>query len=376
MNIPKCPICKGSMVKNGKTKAGKQRWKCRVCNLTKTNAIDTRAKRLKSFLDWLLSRKRQIDMPGKGRSFRGHTSQFWNIWALPPLIDEIHKVIYVDGIHLGRDAVVLIACSDKYVLGWYLARCEHTQAWVNFLRRIAPPDMVISDGGQGFISAVKQAWPDTQIQRCTFHAYSQLRRYTTSHPRLIPGRELLHIAQNLLHVTTQDEALTWLRSYFGWCDKWNGFLEERSFIDGKYIYTHERLRKAKSSLNRLINSGHLFTYLDEWLTLDGILPSTNNRIEGGVNAQLREMLRLHRGLSLTRRIKAIFWWCYLHTECPLGPASILKVMPTDDDIDAIYNKLTAREKPSSNIPKWGDAIMWSELHHIDKNHDAFRHDWD
>ena len=31
---------------------------------------------------------------------------------------------------------------------------------------------------------------------------------------------------------------------------------------------------------------------------------------------LREMLRMHRGLSTIRRIKAIFWWCYVHTESP------------------------------------------------------------
>lgn len=98
----------------------------------------------------------------------------------------------------------------------------------------------------------------------------------------------------------------------------------------------------------------------------------NNQIEGGVNAPIREMLRLHRGLSLNRRIKAVFWWCYLNTECPLGPADILSVMPTDDDIDAIYNKLTTREKLSSDIPKWGDAVMWSELHHIDPLHEAIQ----
>lgn len=376
MSAPKCPICNQLMTKYGETKAGKQRWRCKSCSTTKTHSIDSEAKHLKSFLAWLMSRKKQSDMSGSGRTFRRHSARFWKIWALPPLIDEIHKVVYVDGIHLGRKAVVLIACSERYVLGWYLARHEHTQAWVNLLRRIAPPDMVVSDGGQGFQSAVRQIWPNTQIQRCTFHAFCQVRRYTTSHPRLIPGQELLRIAKDLLYIKTEDEALIWLRAYFDWCKCWDEFLEERSYIDGKYIFTHERLRKARSSLSRLINSGHLFTYLDPLLCLDRSLPSTNNQIEGGINAQLREMLRLHRGLSLARRIKAIFWWCYLHTECPLGPAGILKVMPTDDDIDKIYNSLSIREKISSDIPKWGDAIMWSELHHIDPSHDAFRHDWD
>ena len=376
MSAPKCPICHKKMTKHGKTKAGKQRWRCKSCSTTKIHSINSDAKQLKVFLDWLMSRKRQVDMDVSGRTFRRNTSKFWRYWALPPLIDEIHRVVYVDGIHLGRKAVILIACSDEYVLGWYLARHEHTQAWVNLLRRIAPPDMVVSDGGQGFLSAVKQIWPDTQVQRCTFHAYSQVRRYTTRNPRLVPGRELLLIANELLHIKTEKDALIWLRRYFDWCKYWDEFLSEKTFIEGKYVFTHERLRKAKASLNRLINSGHLFTYLDPLLSLGGTLPSMNNQIEGGVNAPIREMLRLHRGLSLNRRIKAVFWWCYLNTECPLGPADILSVMPTDDDIDAIYNKLTAREKLSSDIPKWGDAVMWSELHHIDPLHEAFRHDWD
>lgn len=377
MSAPKCPICHELMKKHGKTKAGKQRWICKSCKATKTHAINSDAKQLKIFLDWLLSRKRQTDIThATDRTFRNRTARFWKYWALPPLIDEIHKVVYVDGFHLGRKAVVLIACSDEYVLGWYLARHEHTQAWVNLLRRIAPPDMVVSDGGQGFRNAVKQIWPDTQIQRCAFHAFNQVRRCTTHNPRLVPGRELLLIAIDLLHIKTEDEALVWLKRYFDWCKCWDEFLVEKSYIDGKYVFTHEKLRKAKRSLNRLISSGHLFTYLDPLLSLDTSLPSTNNRIEGGVNAPLREMLRLHRGMSLNRRIKAILWWCYLHTECPLGPVDILKVMPTDDDIDEIYNKLVRNKKLSSDIPKWGDAIMWSELHHIDLNHDAFRHDWD
>ncbi len=88
------------------------------------------------------------------------------------------------------------------------------------------------------------------------------------------------------------------------------------------------------------------------------------------------MLREHRGMSLTRRIKAVFWWCYMHTECPLGAADILRVMPTDDDIEGIYRGLGRSGELCGVIPEWGDAIMWSELHMIDYSHQAFRHDWD
>ena len=377
MSVPKCPICGRPMTKHGKTSAGKQRWRCRPCSATKTNSIDNEAKRLDEFLAWLFSKERQLDMPGGGRTFRRRTAGFWEIWPMPPLIDEVHDMVYVDGIHLGRKAVILIACSDDYVLGWYLAKYENARAWRALMARIAPPLMVVSDGGTGFEKARRSIWPDTEPQRCLFHAYNQVKRYTTMKPRLKAGAELLQIAEELMHVSDTEQAAGWLRRYFEWAQRWDSFLDEKSRDEhGRLAYTHERLRKARSSLNRLIDSNHLFTFLDEWLTLDGPMPRTNNRIEGGVNAPLRQMLREHRGMSLMRRIKAIFWWCYMHTECHLGAADILKTMPTDADIDAIYRRLSQSERLSEGIPQWGDAVMWSELHMIDYSHQAFRHDWD
>ena len=315
-------------------------------------------------------------MPGQGRGFRKRTARFWDIWPMPPLIDEIHRVVYVDGIHLGRRAVVLIACSDEYVLGWYLARQENARAWEALLARIAPPDMVVTDGGTGFQKACKKIWPDTQIQRCVFHAFCQVKRYTTSNPQLKAGIELLDIAKDLLKVDDENAAVIWLKQYFEWTNKWNDFLAETTVTDHGRELTHYRLVQARNSLNRLINTNHLFTYLDDLLTIAGPLPKTNNKIEGGVNAPLRQMLREHRGMSLLRRIKAIYWWCYMHTECHLGAADILKVMPTDEDIDLIYKSLRAQDELSGIIPKWGDAIMWSELHMVDYSHQSFRHDWD
>ena len=295
---------------------------------------------------------------------------------MPPLIDEISDVVYVDGIHLGRKAVVLIACSDEYVLGWYLARQESTRAYKALLSRIAPPNMAVTDGGTGFATACRKIWPETQIQRCVFHAFNQVKRYTTTKPKLNAGVELYKIAKDLLHITTQDQALWWLRSYFDWREKWDDFLSEATIADGRKELTHYRLVCARNSLDKLISTNHLFTFLDEFLTLDGQKPKTNNKIEGGVNAPLRQMLREHRGMSLMRRIKAIFWWCYMHTECHLGAADILKAMPTDKEIDGIYRRLTDPGKLSESIPQWGDAIMWSELHMIDYSHQSFRHDWD
>ena len=50
-----------------------------------------------------------------------------------------------------------------------------------------------------------------------------------------------------------------------------------------------------------------FRYLDETLVLDKECPKTNNPIEGGVNAQLRRLLRYQsKEMSVEKRIKAVF----------------------------------------------------------------------
>lgn len=116
MKSPLCSTCGTQMKKNGKTKDGTQRFRCKVCGSSFTHRINSDAKALKEFVEWLLSRERQIDMPGSGRTFRRRASKFWAFWPLPDVVDEIHRVIYVDGLYLSRNVVILIAASDDYVL--------------------------------------------------------------------------------------------------------------------------------------------------------------------------------------------------------------------------------------------------------------------
>lgn len=360
-----CPACGTRMKKNGFTKAGRQRWRCVGCGGSQTIRYDATAARLEEFLGWLLSKDTQVEMAGQGRTFRRRAAGFWRVWPMPSRTGELHRVIYVDGIYLARDLVVLIASTDTHILSWYMAQSETSRAWEALLSPIPAPQVVVSDGGPGFQKAQRRVWPGTRIQRCVFHASSQVRRYTTSRPRLQAGIELYGLAKDLLHVETLHQAERWFERYMDWCGFWADFLEERSWQDGRYAYTHERIRKARGSLSRLVSQGTLFTYLDPELTREGPLPATNNRIEGGVNAQLRALLRNHRGMSLMRRVKAVFWWCYLHTEEPLPAKEALASMPTDDDIDLLYRTYSAQPKRDDGGPEWGDRAVWEELHHKD-----------
>lgn len=323
------------------------------------------ARELAAFVGWLLSRGTQADMPGRGRTFRRRAALFWPIWPMPEVVDEVFRVVYVDGIWIARDCVVLIACSDEHVLSWNLARAETTAAWRSLLSRIAPPDMVVTDGGSGFASAVAAEWPRTRVQRCVFHAFCQVKRCTTTRPKLQAGRELYGIALDLMHIETLHQAELWRERYLDWCGFWADFLEDTTLVDGRRVYTHERLRKARRSLSSLVSAGTLFTYLDPGLTKAGPLPSTNNRIEGGVNAQLRAILRNHRGLTSLKRVKAVFWWCHAHSGDARTAREKLATMPRDADIDLLYEVYSSSPKQGDGRPEWGDRAVWEELHRKD-----------
>lgn len=191
---------------------------------------------------------------------------------------------------------MLIASGDERALGWHLARSENSRAWASLLSRMAAPEVVASDGGDGFAKALRRTWPGTRHQRCVFHAFSQARRFTTTRPRTQAGVGLYGLAKALLSITTPREAQRWIEAPLSWSGRWDGCLSETTIgEDGKARLAHERLVKARRSLTRLVNAGTLFTYLDPELVKDGSLPATNNRAEGGVNAQLGSMLRDHRG---------------------------------------------------------------------------------
>ncbi len=359
-----CPVCSSVCIRYGKNKSGSQRWFCKECRGIITPKIDNSSKQLSIFLDWLFGKDTQKSMPGEGRSFRRKTSSFWDVWPLPSLVETKRDVLYVDGIYLGRKACVLICCDEKNVLGWYLCRYEHAGAWISLLSRIAEPRVVVSDGGTGFAKALRKVWPHAEHQRCIFHVFCQVKRYTTGKPKTAAGIELYMLSKDLLHITSKTDIEKWTDRFIEWMRKYNKFLSQMTYDeDGSCRPTHERLIKAQSSLVRLLKDGTMFTYLDEDLLSEiGKIPSTNNQIEGGVNSRLREMLRSHRGLSIERRIKAVFWWCYMHSPEPLSVSEILKVMPTDKSIADIYKRMTNKERLEDSIPMWGDAIVWEEFH--------------
>lgn len=347
---------------NGRTKAGTQRWRCPKCGASSVRKHDSGAKQLAAFLKWLLSKDAIADLKTSRATFWRKTAWAWRIWPIAPATGELHDVAFLDGIWLRRKAAVLVAVAGGHVVGWHLAQSECGSAWAALMLRIPAPKMAVSDGSPGFAAAVKAVWPNTRIQRRTFHAANQVKRCTTLKPRLEAGIELLGIANKLKDAKDAGSATAWLLEYNEWCTRWATFLKEHTVKDGKKACTHERLRKARRGLNRLVKEGTLFTFVEMQQEHGGEWPSTNNAVES-VNARLRDMLRHHRGLPLMHRIKAIFRWCYMHTENPLPPAEIIRAMPTDDDVDGLFAAASQGSKREDGAPgEYGTGIVWEEFH--------------
>lgn len=274
-------------------------------------------------------------------------------------------MVFVDGIYLSRKLVVLIACTKSHVLGWHVARSENAAAWQALFDRIAAPDVVVCDGGCGIAKAVRGSWPVTRIQRCTFHAFSAVKRQTTTRPRTQGGVDLYGLAKALLKVDTREKSLAWLGELTAWNVQYKDFLAEKTKLaNGQYVDTHQRLIKAKNALNALARQGTLFTFLEPDLVIDGDpVPAMSNLIEGKINSQLRAMLRGHRGMRLDHQIKAVCWWCYLHTENPKTPAMVLEDAVTDEKIHALFARAAHRARAQHEINQWGTAVNWTDFHH-------------
>lgn len=296
-------------------------------------------------------------------TFERRVEAFWKLWPLSSYTGEVHRIIFVDGIYITKKLVVLIACTKTRVVAWHLARSECSEAWAALLLKLAPPKMVVTDGGTGFKKACCAIWPNTRVQRCLVHVKRQVVRKTTLHPKLDCGSELLHIARALPKTKDPSQAALWLADYTNWCTRWESFLREFTLKDGRKQYVHEKLRSARHSLNKLVNDKTLFTFIEMQQEYGGDWDSTNNVIEGGVNAQIRLMLLHHRGLSTIRRVKAVFWWCYLHSDFKASEAEMLRDIPTDGEVEGLFQQAGNPKKGANDMPEeYGNAVPeWGEL---------------
>lgn len=248
----------------------------------------------------------------------GVTRQAVTVWLEPlwndPLprpkrTDVTGQVLIVDGVRLARQAWVLVGRTLLKVASWVFTDGESTAAWTAFGASIVGiPWAVVVDGRAGLLAAVQQDWPTALIQRCHFHLQKGARILLTRKPTLRAGQVLKAILATLKFVRTRRQKRRWLRNYRRWERTFAAFLDERTTVRNettgrrKSWFTHKKLRAVRSLIRNSLT--HLFTYVRH-----PNIPRTTNHVEGGLNSQLSEFIRRHRGLPLTRkqRLAALYF---------------------------------------------------------------------
>ncbi len=328
-----CPTCRTKLQRRGLTKAGTQRWLCTVCSKSGVKPRQDLAKglMLERFVGWLLGKQSQTELKtGSARSWRRHIAWCWQIIPKPVLTGEVYPVILMDGTLVGN-LVCLITRSIETVIDWHWAGWESSNTWEEPLKKIPAPLVVVCDGQKGILLAITRVWPNARIQRCLFHVWQNIRVKLTLHPQTAAGQELLQLTRDLWQVSTTEQAVTWQKKLTTWHNRYENFVRERTDVINpkphkrKWWYTHGRLRSAYYQLNKLVQDNQLFTYLDEEL-LEKVgqpVPRTTNYVEGGINSQLKEKLKLHRGLSQTHQQRLVDWYLYSRTKDQKPPRNVL-----------------------------------------------------
>lgn len=352
-----CGLCGARLKKNGKTSAGRTRWRCTACGASSTKSRPDLSRRaeFEAFLAWLLGPLPQGDVgSGSARTFRRKTAWCWLVEPSITITGEIYDEVQIDGIYLSSKWCCLIATSAGKVIAWQWCDREKTAAWKALLEQVPPPTVVVCDGGSGLLPAVAEAWPDTKIQRCLVHVQRNVRTYLTTKPRTDAGKALWALARGLTRITTSEDAVAWLQNLNDWHEVYGHLTRERTYRTQfagdrampawvrpgqRWWYTHERLRRAYRLLAKLAQRDHLFAYLAP--EHDGLgIASTTNRIEGGINAGLRELLRRHRGMPETHQRRAVEWWLHAHAIAAPPAASLIP-----DHLDKPAPKPTPVEEP-------------------------------
>lgn len=301
------------MIRWGKTKQGKQRFRCEKCHQTGIKKRpDQRDRRVELLFErWLLntetfqriSKSTHVAVSTTKRKF----DSIWNIKVEPCPYQGDGKILVVDGIILEKGECILIAIDGNGIpIIWHECTKENILSWIALFQKVKRqgfinPTGIVSDAQKGLIGAMKYVFPYIPHQRCMTHVVRQAQAWLTRNPKMIAGQELRLLVNSLYGVITKSDAEVFIEKFNSWCERHNGFLKEKSSSPFTKIpwYTHRRLRGVRSLLKYAIPN--LFTFLEIPNT-----PRTTNQLEGGVNSPIKALIRHHRGMKIDHRKTLVF----------------------------------------------------------------------
>ncbi len=308
-------MCGNKLKKYGKTAAGSQRYCCAFCRKTETDQrpFITQINRKKIFHEWLLGKNElgyfATQYCVSVKTLQRWFTDFWDQGIDPKNLSISDQIVIIDGYVLEEGCVLLLVKTVEKVIFWTFVERETYLNWHACLSQLrGHPAAVVCDGQKGMQRAIKELFPRVLVQRCHFHVQQRNRQLLTMNPETLPGIAFNNLVKELPKIKNHAEYRAWLLQYQSWMNRHKNYLSQKTFVpfDTEYIYknftkgkrnysfTHQRLRAAVYQIKTALPN--LFHYLN-----NSIIPKTTNHIEGGINSQLKLLLRLHRGLPLQKR---------------------------------------------------------------------------
>ncbi|SFV54167.1 Mobile element protein [hydrothermal vent metagenome] len=214
--------------------------------------------------------------------------------------------LVIDATFFGKrgDKFGLIAAKDvelKEIVAYNFIESETKEIYLDLITQIYAKGFqikgVVLDGKPGIFSLFKE----TPIQMCHFHMKAIISRKLTKNPKLQPSIELKRIASHLGSIS----ACRFEYMLSSWFKRHKEFLDEKITDESKrgWHYKHKRLRSAYRSLIHFLP--YLFTY-QKAPHLN--LPTTTNLLDGGCFSPLKDLLKVHRGVSKKMKRKMIVYF--------------------------------------------------------------------
>ncbi|WP_313286091.1 IS1249 family transposase [Corynebacterium vitaeruminis] len=381
---PDCPVCHGPTRKNGKTSAGTQRWRCKdqQCNATIINPNpDVQHKHTFAlFYAWITSTLSLDRFAALHKSTRTTLARrFYWCWLIQPTYwidpNRIYDQIFIDGTYFGHGThsyCLLVAYDGDHVICWHWCHRETKNDYLTLLEKIPhPPRIVTTDGHRGALAAIHTLWPTTHIQRCLVHVHRTITEHLTHRPRTDAGKALLALSRTLLTITTLDQARTWGIHLAQFETTYATWLKEKTYAtDGQqrprhvkptatWWYTHYRQRRAVKLLVTLWRKQQLFTYLTHPNEpTQPPLRADTNCLEGGINAQLKHLTRIHRGQPAEHQRLTCEWYLAARTAIPDDPTNTAEKQQWGKAQLAKAQALHHRETAHNNPDPEGRPAMY------------------
>lgn len=316
-----CQSCNNVLIAWGITRSGKKRYRCPICNITRTyhTKQNNEEKVYMLFEQYVLwGNTYEMLSSLSGYSVRYIEGKFHAYFKKdPPTLPRIDQsnlaetFLLIDGLWFGRWFVLMVyrQSGNLVILHIAIAGREVTTKISRDLKAVREMGYrftgIVSDGGTGIVGAVNLVFPHVPHQICLAHLHRGIIAAIGRYPRDERVKELKLLADHVWLIESKEALRWWEKQIETWIKNYHTFLKEKRYdLDYNSWYVHKGVRHAIATLKELPQTS--FKFLDHPL-----MPKTTNEIEAQFG-HLGKRWLAHRGMKRERWERFLKWFVYFY----------------------------------------------------------------